>query len=116
MAIANDAGTNLSAVTSPYSTVSFGTANARAIRLAREDADRLRDGDVELPAADLAAYDAFWGAGVTEPTVFEAVCPDDAGSRLRTRLYRARCSSTVHPLDCRSSNEYAGASSVPILR
>jgi len=35
-------------------------AHGRAIRLAREAADRLRDGDRELPAVDLARYDVLW--------------------------------------------------------
>jgi transposase len=34
-------------------------AHGRAMRLAREARDRLRDGDVELPAVDLARYDAL---------------------------------------------------------
>ncbi len=40
--------------------VVLAPAHGRAIRLAREARDRLRDGDVELPAADLARYDALW--------------------------------------------------------
>lgn len=35
-------------------------AHGRAIRLAREAADRLRDGDRELPAVDLGRYDRLW--------------------------------------------------------
>lgn len=35
-------------------------AHGRAIRLAREAADRLRDGEPELPAIDLASYDALF--------------------------------------------------------
>ena len=35
-------------------------AHGRAVRLAREARDRLADGDVELPAVDLARYDALW--------------------------------------------------------
>jgi hypothetical protein len=35
-------------------------AHGRAIRLAREAADRLRDGDPELPLVDLGRYDALW--------------------------------------------------------
>lgn len=38
-------------------------AHGRAIRLAREAADRLRTGDVDLPATDLAAYDRLWELG-----------------------------------------------------
>jgi transposase len=38
-------------------------AHGRAIRLAREASDRLRGGDVELPATDLAAYDRLWEVG-----------------------------------------------------
>jgi hypothetical protein len=38
-------------------------AHGRAIRLARESGDRLRAGDLELPATDLARYDALWEAG-----------------------------------------------------
>ncbi len=34
--------------------------HGRAVRLAREAADRLRAGDPELPAVDLARYDALW--------------------------------------------------------
>jgi transposase len=40
--------------------VVLAPAHGRAIRLAREAADRLRDGDPELPAVDLARYDALW--------------------------------------------------------
>jgi hypothetical protein len=32
-------------------------AHGRAVRLAREARDRLRDGEVELPPVDLARYD-----------------------------------------------------------
>jgi transposase len=35
-------------------------AHGRAIRLAREAADRLRDGEPELPSIDLTRYDALW--------------------------------------------------------
>ncbi len=35
-------------------------AHGRAIRLAREARDRLRDGDPELPAVDLGRYDVLW--------------------------------------------------------
>ncbi|MGH9268176.1 MAG: Mu transposase domain-containing protein, partial [Acidimicrobiales bacterium] len=35
-------------------------AHGRAVRLAREARDRLRDGDVELPAVDLARYDRLF--------------------------------------------------------
>lgn len=35
-------------------------AHRRAIRLAQEAANRLRDGDPELPPVDLARYDALW--------------------------------------------------------
>jgi transposase len=35
-------------------------AHGRAIRLAREAATRLRDGDPELPPVDLGRYDALW--------------------------------------------------------
>lgn len=35
-------------------------AHGRAIRLAREARDRLRDGDPELPAVDLGPYDVLW--------------------------------------------------------
>lgn len=41
--------------------VVLAPAHGRAIRLAREAADRLRSGDVELAAPDLARYDALWG-------------------------------------------------------
>jgi transposase len=34
--------------------------HGRAMRLAREARDRLRDGDVEVPPVDLARYDALW--------------------------------------------------------
>jgi transposase len=37
-------------------------AHGRATRLAREARDRLGRGDVELPAVDLAPYDALWEA------------------------------------------------------
>lgn len=37
-------------------------AHGRAVRLAREARDRLRGGDVELPAVDLARYDRLWEA------------------------------------------------------
>jgi transposase len=43
--------------------VVLAAAHGRAIRLAREAADRLRDGDPELPAIDLARYDALWELG-----------------------------------------------------
>jgi hypothetical protein len=35
-------------------------AHGRAVRLAREARDRLRDGDIELPAVDLARYDTIF--------------------------------------------------------
>jgi hypothetical protein len=35
-------------------------AHGRAMRLAREARDRLRDGDVEVPAIDLARYDRLF--------------------------------------------------------
>jgi len=38
-------------------------AHGRAVRLAREARDRLADGDVALPAVDLARYDALWETG-----------------------------------------------------
>ncbi len=38
-------------------------AHGRAVRLAREARDRLGRGDVELPAVDLARYDALWEGG-----------------------------------------------------
>ena len=38
-------------------------AHGRAVRLAREARDRLADGDVALPAVDLARYDALWEGG-----------------------------------------------------
>lgn len=38
-------------------------AHGQAVRLAREAAARLRDGDRELPAIDLARYDALWELG-----------------------------------------------------
>ncbi len=38
-------------------------AHGRAIRLAREARDRLRSGDPELPAVDLARYDRLWEVG-----------------------------------------------------
>jgi hypothetical protein len=41
--------------------VVLAPAHGRAIRLAREARDRLREGDVELQAADLARYDALLG-------------------------------------------------------
>jgi hypothetical protein len=37
-------------------------AHGRALRLAREAQTRLETGDVEVPAADLGAYDAAFGA------------------------------------------------------
>jgi transposase len=40
--------------------VVLAPAHGRATRLAREARQRLRDGDVELPAVDLARYDALW--------------------------------------------------------
>jgi transposase len=40
--------------------VVLAPAHGRAIRLAREAADRLRDGEPELPPVDLARYDALW--------------------------------------------------------
>ncbi len=40
--------------------VVLAPAHGRAMRLAREARDRLIDGDVELPAVDLARYDAIW--------------------------------------------------------
>jgi transposase len=40
--------------------VVLAPAHGRAIRLAREAADRLRDGDPELPAVDLGHYDALF--------------------------------------------------------
>lgn len=40
--------------------VVLAPAHGRAIRLARETADRLRSGDPELPTVDLARYDALW--------------------------------------------------------
>ena len=43
--------------------VVLAPAHGRAIRLAREAADRLRSGDVELPGLDLARYDALWEVG-----------------------------------------------------
>jgi len=42
--------------------VVLAPAHGRAIRLAREAADRLAAGDVELPEIDLARYDALAGA------------------------------------------------------
>ena len=35
-------------------------AHGRAVRQAREARDRLAEGDIELPAVDLARYDALW--------------------------------------------------------
>ena len=43
--------------------VVLAPAHGRAIRLAREAADRLRDGEPELPAVDLARYDALFEVG-----------------------------------------------------
>lgn len=40
--------------------VVLAPAHGRAIRLAREARDRLRDGEPELPAVDLARYDALF--------------------------------------------------------
>ena len=40
--------------------VVLAPAHGRAIRLAREAADRLRDGDPELTPVDLGRYDALW--------------------------------------------------------
>jgi hypothetical protein len=38
-------------------------AHARALRLAREARSRLRDGDVQIDAVDLARYDRLLGVG-----------------------------------------------------
>jgi hypothetical protein len=43
--------------------VVLAPAHVRALRLAREARSRLGAGDVELPAIDLARYDAIAGVG-----------------------------------------------------
>ncbi|MBM4436067.1 MAG: hypothetical protein FJ029_02270 [Actinobacteria bacterium] len=43
--------------------VVLAPAHGQALRLARDAADRLRTGDRDLPAADLARYDALWEVG-----------------------------------------------------
>ncbi len=43
--------------------VVLAPAHARALRLAREARSRLASGDVEVPAVDLARYDALAGVG-----------------------------------------------------
>jgi hypothetical protein len=43
--------------------VVLSPTHARAIRLAREARSRLEHGDVEVPAVDLARYDALLGMG-----------------------------------------------------